>query len=39
VKPDKRLGCLKGGMEELKSHQWFKEIDFVQIYEKKIVAP
>jgi len=38
-KPEKRLGCGKTGIEELKNHAWFMECDFMEIFEKKNVAP
>lgn len=31
IKPENRLGCRKGGMDELKNHEWFKDIDFTKI--------
>lgn len=38
-KPELRLGCKKGGIEELKNHPWFESIDFLKIYERKVIAP
>jgi len=31
AKPENRMGCRKGGIEELKNHEWFKDCDFMQI--------
>merc|ERR1719210_1126426 len=35
----KRFGNLKNGVEDIKTHKWFKEIDWNQLLEKKIEAP
>ena len=33
----KRYGNLKGGVEDIKKHRWFKTIDWQLLYDKKIV--
>jgi len=38
-KPENRLGCRKTGIDEVKNHRWFKEVDFLKIYERKVTAP
>jgi len=35
----KRLGNLKGGAEDVKAHKWFSEIDWTDVYEKKLQPP
>jgi hypothetical protein len=37
--PDKRLGCGPRGVEEIKSHVFFKTIDWKLILNKKIKPP
>jgi len=37
--PSKRLGMLKGGVADLISDPWFKDIDFDELSQKKIEAP
>lgn len=34
-----RLGNLKGGVEDIKSHKWFASIDFDELLKKTIKAP
>jgi serine/threonine protein kinase len=34
----KRLGCLKGGADDLKRHKWFQGVDWQLLYEKKLIA-
>lgn len=38
-KPSLRLGCLAGGVMDIKNHQWMQEIDFEKLVDKKINAP
>ena len=35
----KRLGCLKGGSQDVQAHPWFKDIDFDDILEGKAKPP
>jgi len=35
----KRFGNLKGGVNDIKNHRWFNEIDWELLHLKKIVAP
>eukprot|EP01017_Pseudomicrothorax_dubius_P046201 TRINITY_DN8106_c0_g1_i2.p1 TRINITY_DN8106_c0_g1~~TRINITY_DN8106_c0_g1_i2.p1 ORF type:complete len:289 (-),score=94.62 TRINITY_DN8106_c0_g1_i2:331-1197(-) len=35
----KRYGNLKNGVDDIKNHRWFKEINWKQLLEKKILAP
>jgi len=37
--PEKRLGGGQGGAEEVKSHPWFKNLDWSLIYNKRIIPP
>lgn len=39
VNPTKRLGCLKGGVFDIKSHPWFKEIDWYCILHRRLIPP
>ena len=32
----KRYGNLKGGVEDIKKHRWYKTMDWKMLYEKKI---
>lgn len=34
-----RLGNLKGGVDDIKSHPWFASIDFDMLIKKSIKAP
>ncbi len=36
---DKRLGCKGGGSEELKSHPFFRGVDWNQVYQQKYPPP
>ncbi|UJR26501.1 hypothetical protein I4U23_007828 [Adineta vaga] len=35
----RRYGNLKSGVRDIKEHRWFKDMDFIAIYEKTIPAP
>ena len=35
----RRFGTLKSGIRDIKEHRWFKDLDFMAIYEKTLVAP
>lgn len=35
----RRLGNLKGGATDIKTHKWFKGVDWDLLYQKRIVAP
>ncbi|UJR22575.1 hypothetical protein I4U23_025622 [Adineta vaga] len=35
----RRFGNLKAGVKDIKEHRWYKDIDFIAIYEKAIPAP
>lgn len=35
----KRLGAMKNGTEDIKSHKWFKNIDWSVVAERKLVPP
>lgn len=38
--PANRIGCREsGGVEELKQHAWFSEIDWAMLYNKEITPP
>lgn len=39
VTPGKRLGNLSGGAKDVKSHPWFKKIDWVKLYNRELEAP
>lgn len=34
-----RIGCLKGGVQELKSHAWFSTLDWTNVMLKKDIPP
>lgn len=34
-----RLGCLKGGAEDIKAHRWFKSLNWDALYQRKITPP
>ncbi|GAU95607.1 hypothetical protein RvY_07198-2 [Ramazzottius varieornatus] len=35
----KRLGCMKEGVGEIKSHKWFRPINWTSCYERKLEPP
>ena len=35
----KRIGCLREGVKDIKTHRWFKNVDWIQIYLKKEIPP
>ena len=35
----RRFGNLKSGVRDVKEHRWFKDLDFIAIYERTIPAP
>jgi len=35
----KRFGCLKDGAEDIKRHKWFKGVDWVKVYNRKVKPP
>ncbi|CAK9861760.1 unnamed protein product [Sphagnum jensenii] len=35
----KRLGCLKGGIKEIKMHAWFQTVDWDSVVRKKDIPP
>ena len=37
--PARRIGCRKGGVEELKQHSWFGNIEWDMLYRKEIDPP
>lgn len=37
--PSNRIGCRNGGVEELKQHSWFRNINWVMLYNKEIEPP
>ena len=39
IDPTKRLGCLKNGSEDVKSHEFFSVMDWSDLYNKRIEAP
>jgi protein kinase A len=39
VDPIKRLGSLKAGVYDIKSHEWFRQVDWHAIHYHKAVAP
>jgi protein kinase X len=30
----KRLGCMKNGAKDVKSHRWYKDVDWSDVYDK-----
>ena len=32
----RRLGCMSGGVNDIKQHRWFKQISWTNIIEQKI---
>ena len=39
AKPTRRLGALKGGVTEIKSHAWFEGFDWERLIKQKMPAP
>lgn len=39
VDPAKRLGNTRGGVSDVKSHPWFKNIDFDKLYRRESKGP
>lgn len=39
VHPSKRLGNLRGGAADIKSHPWFKDIDWEKMYNRELDPP
>jgi hypothetical protein len=37
--PRRRLGCLRGGAEDIKQHRFFRAIDFPGLVAKRVQAP
>ena len=35
----RRFGNLKSGVKDIKEHRWFKDLDFIAVYEKSLPAP
>lgn len=35
----KRIGNLKNGVNDVKQHKWFHNVDWMAIYERKLKAP
>merc|ERR1711953_1188113 len=35
----KRYGNLRNGVNDIKNHNWFQAIDWIQVYQKKVDAP
>ena len=35
----KRYGNLKNGVLDIKNHNWFQAIDWIQVYQKKVSRP
>ncbi|CAF1026557.1 unnamed protein product [Adineta ricciae] len=35
----RRFGNLKAGVKDIKEHRWFKDMDFIAMYEKQLPAP
>lgn len=35
----KRLGCLRGGAEDIKQHKWFRSINWQACYDKQLQPP
>jgi len=38
-KPLKRFGCLKGGVDDIKRHKWYKGTDWIAVFQRQINAP
>lgn len=39
VDPNKRLGCLRRGIRDIKDHQWFNGFDWGGLFRKRIEVP
>ena len=37
--PNERIGCRAGGVDEIKNHPWFAEIDWEKLLYKQIPPP
>lgn len=37
--PNRRLGCMQGGISEVKSHPWFAGFDWDALAQRKMKAP
>lgn len=37
--PTERLGCLKGGAQDVRNHRWFKGFEWEKLYAKTLRAP
>lgn len=37
--PYERLGCLRGGVQDVRNHRWFKGFDWSKLYSKSIPSP
>jgi len=37
--PEKRLGCTAGGIDEIKKHPFFKDIDWTAVHDRKLQPP
>lgn len=37
--PCDRLGCLKGGSADVRTHQWFRGLDFAALEAREVPAP
>eukprot|EP00743_Colponemidia_sp_Colp-15_P007738 GILK01008380.1.p1 GENE.GILK01008380.1~~GILK01008380.1.p1 ORF type:complete len:843 (-),score=95.85 GILK01008380.1:168-2696(-) len=37
--PSRRLGCLKGGAEDVKRHPWFRSLDWQELVQQRLPAP
>ena len=35
----KRLGSMRAGAADIKSHKWFKTVDWTDVYNKKLKPP
>ncbi|CAF3167892.1 unnamed protein product [Rotaria socialis] len=35
----RRYGNLKSGVKDIKEHRWYKDVDFIAVYEKSVEAP
>lgn len=39
VNPEKRLGSGSGGIKEIKNHNWFADLDWNAIQDRKLASP